>query len=221
MVLAAGRGERLRPLTDACPKPLIAVRGAPLIVHALSALEAAGVRDCVVNLSWLGDKIRAYLGDGRGLGLRIHYSDESQRRLETGGGILQALAQLGPAPFLLINADVFSDIAIGPLVALARQWPEGRLAHLVLVDNPDHHPAGDFCLGENGLVYPDQGQALTFSGVSVLHPRLFAGCQPGVFPLAPLLHAAIARGQVSGEHHLGLWTDVGTPERLAAVNQTG
>jgi MurNAc alpha-1-phosphate uridylyltransferase len=211
MLLAAGRGERLRPLTDRTPKPLLSVGGEPLAAHQLRALAAAGVRDIVMNVAWLADDIRAALGDGARWGVTIHYSAEPWPALETGGGIHNALPLLGPAPFLLVNGDVWTDV---PLDTLA--LPEGMLAHLVLVPNPEHHPQGDFAL-EYGRIAPDGGIRHTYTGVAVIAPALFDDCRPGRFPLAPLLAAAAARGRVSGQLHEGQWIDVGTPERLYAL----
>ena len=219
-ILAAGRGERMRPLTDALPKPLIPVRGRPLIEHHLANLAAAGIREVVINLGWLGDKLRGHLGDGAGFGLRIQWSDEGWPALETGGGLFRALPLLGAAPFLLINGDVFSDYPCAALRQRAEHLPPLDLAHLVLVPNPAHNPRGDFALEAGRVIEPAPPQ-LTFSGLSVLHPALFVGCQPGAFGLAPLLRAAAKEGRVSAEVFHGLWSDVGTPERLAALEQTG
>lgn len=216
MILAAGRGERMRPLTDTMPKPMIAVRGRPLIEWHLAALAAAGVREVVVNLGWCGEALRARLGDGARLGLRIDYSDEGWPALETGGGVFRALPQLGEAPFLLLNGDVFCDYALPRLVARAAALPANDLAHLVLVPNPAHNPRGDFGLAGDRVV-PACAERWTFSGLSVLRPALFEGCADGAFPLAPLLRDAAIRGGVSGEIHAGRWSDVGTPERLAQL----
>jgi len=215
-ILAAGRGERMRPLTDHTPKPLLLVRGRPLIEHHLAALVAAGVREAVINLGWLGGRIREHLGDGARYGLQLAYSDEGWPALETGGGIHRALPLLDDAPFVVVNGDVYSDYPLAALVARAQALPAQDLAHLVLVPNPAHHPRGDFALADGRLVEPAPPQ-YTFSGLSVLRPALFAGCQPGAFGLAPLLRAAAQRGQVGAELHRGLWSDVGTPERLAAL----
>ncbi|MCC5858671.1 MAG: nucleotidyltransferase family protein [Ectothiorhodospiraceae bacterium] len=212
MVLAAGRGRRMRPLTDQTPKPLLSVGGQPLIVWHLQRLAQAGVRDVVVNLAWLGARIRQSLGDGRRWGLRLRYSPERGLGLETGGGIHRALALLGPEPFLVVNGDIWTDMDYAPLL----RNPEG-LAHLVLVANPDHHPAGDFGL-RNGRVENDGAERFTFSGIGVYRPALFAGCRPGVFPLAPLLRQAADAGQVSGQVYRGAWCDVGTPERLRELD---
>jgi MurNAc alpha-1-phosphate uridylyltransferase len=211
MILAAGRGERMRPLTDHTPKPLLEAGGRSLIGHHLAALARAGVREVVVNHAHLGAQIERALGDGAAYGLRIRYSPE-EVALETGGGIFRALPLLGPDPFIVVNGDVWTDFDPARL-----RLADADLAHLVLVDNPAHHPAGDFFLAGD-RVREDRGPRLTFSGVAVYRPALFDGCAPGRFPLAPLLRAAITVGRVSGEHHRGCWVDVGTPERLAALD---
>lgn len=213
MILAAGKGERMRPLTLHTPKPLLPVGGVPLIEHHIRALAAAGFRELVINHAWLGEQIEAYLGDGARLGVSIVYSAEGAP-LETGGGIARALPLLGEAPFLLVNGDVWCDY---PFADLRR--PLAGLAHLVLVDNPTHHPQGDFCL-EGACARPRGEQlGLTYSGIAVLDPALFAGCPPGAFRLAPLLVEAMGRDAVSGEHYRGQWVDVGTVERLAEVER--
>lgn len=213
MILAAGKGERMRPLTLSTPKPLLPVAGVPLIEYHLRALAAAGFREVVINHAWLGEQIEAALGDGQRWGVSIRYSAEGQP-LETGGGIFQALPLLGEEPFLVVNGDIWTDYDFATL-----RRPLAGLAHLVMVDNPAHHPTGgDFCL-ENGLLHDGQPGAatLTYSGISVLHPQLFRDCAGGAFKLAPLLREAMAQGQVSGEHMHGQWIDVGTVERLAQV----
>jgi MurNAc alpha-1-phosphate uridylyltransferase len=212
MLLAAGRGERMRPLTDHTPKPLLRVAGRTLIGHHIEALARAGFRELVINHAHLGSQLVAALGDGADYGVHIDYSAEPPGALETGGGIFNALALLGAGPFLVVNADIWTDF---DFAVLPRQ-PEG-LAHLVLVDNPAHHPAGDFAL-EDGRVREDGPARLTFSGIGVYRPALFAGCAAGAFPLAPLLRRAMAAGQVSGERYAGAWFDIGTPERLTEVN---
>lgn len=212
MILAAGRGERMRPLTDHTPKPLLPVAGQPLIVHQMTALRAAGITELVINTGHLGAQLASVLGDGGTWGLRIVYSPEPPEALETGGGIFQALPLLGSEPFLVVNGDVWTDY---PFVRLPAA-PVG-LAHLVLVDNPSHHPAGDFSL-RNGRVEETGAARLTFSGISVLRPELFADCAPGRFPLGPLLRRAMADERVSGEHHRGGWRDIGTPQRLAELD---
>ena len=211
MILAAGRGERLRPLTDHTPKPLLEAGGRRLIEYHLHALAEAGFREVVINLAHLGDLIEDFLEDGARYGLRIHYSREGRHALETGGGIFHALPLLGTAPFLVINGDVWTDYPYARL----RRAPAG-LAHLVLVPNPPFHPRGDFTLA-NGRVGNEVTGRLTFSGLGVYRPELFAHCSGGAFPLAPLLRKAATAGKVSGECHSGAWLDVGTPERLAAL----
>lgn len=214
MILAAGRGERMRPLTDHTPKPLLPVAGRALIDYHLEALARAGLREVVINHAHLGVQIEAALGNGSRHGLRISYSAEPEGALETGGGILQALSKLGPDPFLVINGDIWTDYDYARLP----QRLDG-LAHLVLVDNPPQHPDGDFHLHPDGRLRETGGTRLTFSGIGVYHPDLFTGCEPGRFPLAPLLRRAIAQGQVSGEHFTGRWVDVGTPERLRELDR--
>lgn len=216
MLLAAGRGERMRPLTDACPKPLLPVAGRPLIQWHLQRLAAAGLREVVINLSWLGEQIAAALGDGSAQGLRITYSREPWPALETGGGIFQALPLLGPGPFLLVNGDVFTDVDFTRI-----RLAPADLAQLVLVPNPAHHPRGDFWLDAAGRVLADAADGaarLTYSGIAVLHPGLFEGAVPGRFPLLPLLERARAAGRLGGQRHDGHWLDVGTPARLAQLD---
>lgn len=216
MILAAGRGERMRALTDTLPKPLIAVAGRPLIEHAIARLGDAGVRELVVNLGYRGAQIREHLGDGSALGVRIAYSEEGDPPLETGGGVFRALPLLGPEPFVLVNADVYSEFEFAPLVERARALPQHDMAHLVLVPNPDHRRDGDFGLAQ-GRALNDGETRLTFSGLSILRPELFLSCEDGRFALAPLLRQAAACDELSGECFAGLWSDVGTPERLAQL----
>jgi MurNAc alpha-1-phosphate uridylyltransferase len=214
MILAAGRGERMRPLTDRTPKPLLAVGGKPLIVWHIERLVRAGVRDIVINHAWLGEQIEAALGDGQAFGASIVYSREHSA-LETAGGIAQALPLLGDDAFLVVNADVFTDFDFATLADLALG---AALAHLVLIDNPAHHPRGDFALVE-GKVTDDSANRLTFSGIGVYRPALFAGIPPGGrAQLAPLLREAMRGGRVTGRHYRGRWTDVGTAERLAELD---
>lgn len=215
IILAAGRGERMRPLTDHTPKPLLPVAGRPLIVHHLERLRAAGIIDVVINTGHLGEQLPAVLGDGSAWNLHIAWSLEPPAALETGGGIFQALPLLGPEPFIVVNGDIWTDYSFARLLLDA---PTG-LAHLVLVDNPPHHSGGDFALLDDGQVVEHETPRLTFSGISVLRPALFAGCKPGRFPLGPLLRRAMALGQVSGEHYRGGWRDIGTPERLAELDR--
>jgi len=211
MILAAGRGERMRPLTDHTPKPLLRAGGKALIVHHLERLASAGLREIVINHAHLGEQIEAALGDGGAFGVSIRYSPEG-RALETGGGIFRALPLLGPDPFLVVNGDVWTDIDF-PGLSLA----PGDLAHLVLVDNPAHNTRGDFALRQ-GRVLAEGEPRLTFSGIGVYHTGLFAGCTPGAFPLAPLLRSAMTRGLVGGTHHRGVWIDIGTPARLTDLD---
>jgi len=208
MILAAGRGERMRPLTDEIPKPLIPVAGKSLIERHIEALVQAGIDEIVINHAWLGNKIETALGDGARFGARIVYSPEGVQGLETGGGIFHALPLLGADPFLVVNGDVVMGLDFNQL----GQHPAG-LAHLVLVPNPAHHPEGDFCL-QGSVVTAAGSPKYTFSGVGIYQPRLFANCQEGAFPLAPLLRQAMDQGQVTGELFEGLWLDVGTVDRL-------
>jgi MurNAc alpha-1-phosphate uridylyltransferase len=216
MVLAAGRGERLRPLTDHTPKPLLRVRGRPLIEYLLEALAAAGVHDIVVNVAWLGAQVRESLGDGRRFGVAIVYSDENAHALETGGGIHKALPLLGPGPFLVVNGDLWTRYPFASL--LAPDLLSGTdLAHLVLVPNPPQHPRGDFALAD-GRVRVEGASRHTFSGIGVYRAALFDGCQTGAFPLAPLLRAAAGSDRVAGSLYTGEWQDIGSPERLRALD---
>lgn len=212
MLLAAGRGERMRPLTDVCPKPLLDVAGKPLIVHHIERLAAAGFTEFVINLAWLGEMISAALGDGERLGVSIAYSPEPWPALETGGGIFNALPLLGSDPFLLVNGDVYCDVDFRA-VQLARE----DLAQLVLVPNPEHHPRGDFCL-DAGRIVEQGGERLTYSGIAMLRPELFAGAEAGRFPLLPWLTRARDAGRLGGQRHAGRWLDIGTPERLARLD---
>jgi N-acetyl-alpha-D-muramate 1-phosphate uridylyltransferase len=212
MILAAGRGERMRPLTEKLPKPLLEVGGHRLIEYHLAALVDIGVRDFVINLSWHGDRIREALGDGAARGVTIRYSEEGPEPLGTAGGIVAALPLLGDAPFLVLNGDVWTDF---PLRAL--RPPAASLAHLVLVGNPEHHRGGDYGL-ENGGRVTDGPERLTFSGVSVLAPALFAGCGPGFLALKPLFDRALESGRLTGQRYGGAWRDIGTPARLAALD---
>lgn len=216
MLLAAGRGQRFRPVTDTTPKPLIAVNGEPLIERHLRRLAAAGVEHVVINLGWLGDRIEAALGDGARFGLRIDYSREGWPALETGGGVHHALPLLGDAPFLLINGDVWCDYPLDRLVSSAATLAPDDLAHLLLVPNPEHHPDGDFGLRHDRVV--DQAPRWTFSGLSIQRPRLFADSAAGAFPILPLWRRALDEGRLAGSHYEGRWCDVGTPQRLAALS---
>lgn len=214
MILAAGLGTRMRPLTDHTPKPMLKVAGKPLIQHQIERLVSAGVNEIVINHAYLGEQIEAFLGDGAQFGCHISYSAEAEP-LETGGGIFKALPLLGKDPFLLVNGDVWIDMNYESLTAHSLQY----LAHLVLVPNPEHNTKGDFQLDNGAVNYQDETERYTFSGVSILHPDLFEGCQAGVFKLAPLLKKAMDEQRVSGELYTGYWLDVGTPERLNQLEQ--
>jgi MurNAc alpha-1-phosphate uridylyltransferase len=211
MLLAAGRGERMRPITDSLPKPLVVVAGKPLIAWHLAALARAGIGEVVINLSWLGEQLRAALGDGREYGVRITWSEEGPVPLETGGGIFRAVPLLGPGAFLVVNADIWTDVDFARL----RLEPDAH-AHLVLIPNPPHHPRGDFGL-DGDLVVARDTQRFTYSGVGLYRPEFFSGCAAERFPLLPLLNRAIAARRVRGEVHGGQWCDVGTAERLASL----
>jgi N-acetyl-alpha-D-muramate 1-phosphate uridylyltransferase len=213
MLLAAGRGERMRPLTDACPKPLLEVAGRPLIAWHLERLARSGIHEVLINLSWLGEMIATALGDGSRYGVAIQYSREPWPALETGGGLFQALPLLGDGPFLLVNGDVFTDIDFAAL----RIAPDD-LAQLVLVPNPPQHLNGDFWLSSEGRIQSEDGERLTYSGVALLRPELFAGAMPGRFPLLPWLVRARDAGRLGGQRHDGQWMDIGTPERLAQLD---
>jgi MurNAc alpha-1-phosphate uridylyltransferase len=230
LIFAAGKGERMRPLTETTPKPLLRAGGKPLVAWHLEKLAALGVTDVVLNIAWLADRFAPTLGDGADWGLRLHYSREGDEPLETGGGMLHALPLLGDAPFLAVNGDIWTDFDFAQLPTA----PDG-LAHLVLVDNPLQHPRGDFVLRGDASVAPgadlrDGESRLTFAGIGVYRPELLDGWRgvigdvrgteldPPRFKLVPLLEAAMARGAVGGRHHRGRWTDVGTPERLQALD---
>lgn len=223
LIFAAGLGERMRPLTNHTPKPLLWVRGKPLIAWHLEKLAAIDVRYVVINTSHLAEQFPEALGDGAQWGLRIRYAYEGPTPLETGGGMLHALPLLGPEPFIVINGDVWTDADFAALPA----EPDG-VAHLLMVDNPPHHPQGDFALDEQGKLHSEGNLRLTYSGIGVYRRELLNDWQSIIgdstnnkhpcFKLAPLLRAAMQRGQVSGSHHRGEWTDVGSPERWAALN---
>lgn len=225
MILAAGLGTRMRPLTDHTPKPLLKAGGRSLIEYHIANLRRAGITELVINTAWLGEQLEAALGDGSALGVQIRWSRECAP-LETAGGIRKALPLLGEAPFAVVNGDIWTDYPFQRLP----QTLAGD-AHLVLVDNPPHHPQGDFLLfcneaplagggqvQDNGARAAPGGLMLTFSGIGVYRPELFAGLPEGAAPLAPLLRRAMAAGRVSGEHHRGHWFDIGTPQRLAALD---
>lgn len=214
LILAAGRGERMRPLTDQCPKPLLPAGGKPLIQYHVERLAAAGFGAVVINHARMGEQIEALLGDGRRFGIPIRYSAEGDTPLETGGGIRQALPLIRGEEFLVVNADIHTDFPFG-----SRALPEPDLAHLVLVENPAHHPEGDFSL-HNGRIGTGAAPGRhTFSGIGIYRRALFAESPAGAFPLAPLLYKAADAGRISGELYRGAWTDVGTPARLQALDQ--
>ena len=217
MILAAGLGKRMRPLTANLPKALLKVRGKPLIEHQIEKLVAAGVSGIVINHFYLGDMIEAAVGDGKRFGVEISYSRETTR-LDTAGGIINSLSQLQDDSFIVVNADIWTDFEFSRLQAVDGK---DRLAHLVLVDDADHNPYGDFYIDDVGRVHEDHStrdQKLTFSGISVLHKKLFTGLSIEPLSVVPLLQAAMAENRVSGVIHPGLWMDIGTPERLLKVN---
>ena len=214
MILAAGRGERMGALTDRTPKPLLEVGGRALIELQTQRLAAAGFVDIVVNLAWLGDEISARLGDGSRFGVRIRYSHEPEGALDTGGGVRNALRLLGDERFAVVNSDVWTDYPFEKL----RSAGAGD-AHIVLVDNPAHHPCGDFAIAPSGKVVEAEGNRLTFSGIGCYRPRLFAARRSTRFPLVAVLRDAIEAGTLSGEYHRGAWIDVGTPHRLEALDR--
>ncbi|POZ50761.1 N-acetylmuramate alpha-1-phosphate uridylyltransferase MurU [Methylovulum psychrotolerans] len=213
MILAAGRGERMRPLTDHTPKPLLKAADKPLLEHTLKQLVSAGFTDIVINYAHFGQQIADYFGTGAAWGASIRYSPEGDYGLETAGGIINALPLLGDGVFLVVNGDVATDF---PFASLHQQAVD--LAHLVLIDNPPHHPAGDFALSSDGKVAEHGATKHTFSGIGLYRPELFRGQAPGISKLAPLLRRAMTAGQVSGEHYGGFWMDIGTPERLAFLD---
>ncbi len=213
MILAAGRGERLRPVTDTVPKALVDVRGEKLIERHLAALKSAGVESVVINLGWLGDQIMDCVGSGSRFGINVIYSPEADNILETGGGIHRALPMLGDEPFLVVNADVYTDMPM-PTQDLGDEVN----GHLVLVPTPEHKGTGDFDLAD-GLISNAESPALTFSGVAIYRPEFFAQCSPGRFSLVPMLRAAADEGKLAGSRYSGIWEDVGTPARLAELNR--
>ena len=211
MILAAGRGERLRPLTDNTPKPLLEVEGKPLIVHHLERLRDAGYTYILINTSWLAEKLQEHLGDGARHGVHIRYSYEGPEPLETGGGIYKALPELGREPFLVVNGDILTDF---PFENLKHSLKHDDLAHLVMVPNPKHHPEGDFHLTTTGHLRREGEPKLTYSGIGVYKADFFKDCRAGKFPLLPLMQAAMAVEALSGELYKGRWTDIGTVENL-------
>lgn len=214
MILAAGRGSRLRPLTDACPKPLIKVSGKPLIAYHIENLVRSGVDEIVINVSHLGERIIEYVGSGEKWGVSVQFSRETAP-LEVGGGIFKALSLLGNKPFIIINGDIWTDFHLDTLPK-----EPGGLAHIVLVKNPSHNVQGDFCLKANGMIVEDSLlPKYTYAGIAVLRPELFAHAKPGVLPLAPLLHDALEQHLLLGEYYAGEWSDVGTFERLQMLEK--
>ncbi|MEQ8426503.1 MAG: nucleotidyltransferase family protein [Gammaproteobacteria bacterium] len=213
MILAAGRGERMRPLTDRVPKPLLEVGNKPLIQHQLEALRRAGIAEFVINVAGLGNQICDYLGDGSRFDVNITYSNEGNEPLETAGGIIKVLDFFQQQPFVVTNADIYTEFDY-------RDLPEtlDSDAHLVLVNNPPHHPDGDFSLQADKLGLSGETR-FTFSGIGVYQPRLFAGLTPGHRKLAPILYEAAAQGRINGQLYTGYWNDIGTPDRLAEVNK--
>lgn len=209
MILAAGRGERMRPLTDKTPKPLLKAGGKPIIQHTIEQTVAAGFTEIIINVAHLGDQIMESLGSGNQWGASISYSDEGNAALETAGGVIKALPLLGTEPFLLINGDIANDYNLSLL-----QNKSFDLAHLVLIPNPAHHPEGDFHLCSNQLVIDKATPRLTYSGIGLFNPELFSHTSPGKHKLAPLLRDAMSKNKVSGEIHEGFWLDIGTPQRL-------
>ena len=215
MILAAGRGERMMPLTKTTPKPLLKVRGLTLIEHSIMALKKAKISNIIVNVAYLGWQIKAYIGNGSRLGVKITYSDEFSGALDTAGGIIKALPLLGKEPFVVINSDVLCDYDLSKLAL-----PVDSLAHLILVDNPEHNTTGDFSLTDDHQGSINQSNDLTFSGIGIYHPNFFKPytSTPGQLALYPLLKDAIANNKLSAEHYHGHWQDIGTPERLEQAN---
>ena len=213
MILAAGRGERMRPLTDHTPKPLLLVAGKPIIEHTITQLVTAGFTDIVINHAHLGEQIETTLGNGQALGASICYSPEGKQGLETAGGIINALLLLGDEPFLVVNGDIATDFDFSSLKNV-----HVDLAHIVLVPNPDHHPKGDFGIDDTGLVNEQASEQLTFSGIGLYSPKLFHNLPAGSRKLGPLLRLAMVKQHVSGQKFSGFWIDIGTPERLQELN---
>ena len=218
MILAAGRGERMRPLTDKMPKSMLEVNGKPLIQYHVENLVQAGIVDIVINHAFFGEQIEAYLKDGKALGANIAYSAEGDQPLETAGGIVKALPLLGDKPFVTVNADIWTDFPFQDLLCESDGLPNDS-AHLILVDNPEHNPEGDFALSGEKVI--NQGEPmLTYSGVSIFTPGFFKDCTSGSAPLAPILRLAASEGRLTGSHYQGQWQDIGTPERLSDLRQS-
>lgn len=214
MILAAGRGERMRPLTDHTPKPLLQTAGKPLIEHLILQLVSAGFTDIIINTAHLGEQIPATLGTGEHLGAKLSYSHEGKQALETAGGIIRALPLLGDQPFLVVSGDIATDFDFAKL----RIQPL-KMMHLVLINNPPHHTEGDFHLTNNGQLSITNIPKLTFSGIGVYHPGLFQGIPEGIIKLRPIIEQAILENNAFGEHFTGFWMDIGTPERLSALDR--
>jgi len=217
MILAAGRGERMRPLTDKMPKPMLQINGKPLIQYHVENLVQAGFVDIVINHALFGEQIEAHLGNGKALGASIIYSAEGDKPQETAGGIIKALPLLGDKPFITVNADIWTDFPFQNLLCESDGLSDDS-AHIILVDNPEHNSKGDFAL-RGGKVLNQGEPMLTFSGISVFTPEFFNECSSGCTPLAPMLRLAISQGQVTGSHYQGRWQDIGTPERLSDLQQ--
>lgn len=222
MILAAGRGERMKPLTDACPKPLLKVAGIPLIEHHINKLKLAGIIDIVINHAWLGEQIESYFGNGDNWGVNIQYSPEYDGALETAGGIINALPLLGMNEFLIVNGDIYCDMPFTHLPKLNH----GQLAHLFLVDNPEHNLNGDFFIDGSLLSVElaadnnsTDSHKFTYSGIGIYHPELFLGLAVEKAPLAPILKQAMQQHKINGSIYQGLWSDIGTPQRLEQINQ--
>ena len=214
MILAAGRGDRMRPLTDTVPKPLLEVGGKPLIEYHIEALAAAGIREIVVNLAWKGELLRDALGDGRRFAVSLHYSDEGEAALETGGGVFNALHLLGLEPFIVVSGDVWTDFSFGKL---STRLAANDMAHFVMVPNPDFHERGDFALSGGRITNLD-GPRYTYANIGVFRPEFFDGCAAGRFPLVPVMRRWINEGRISGELYQGAWRNVGTPQQLSELD---
>lgn len=215
MILAAGRGDRMRPLTDKTPKPMLKVNGKPLIQYHVENLVQSGIVDIVINHAVFGDQIENYLGNGKTLGARIVYSAEGNEPLETAGGIINVLTLLGDVPFITVNADIWTDFPFQQLIESSK----GSLSHIILVDNPEHNPAGDFSLQGNKVLNKGKSM-LTFSGISVFKPEFFKDCSAGSASLTPILRQAVSQGRVTASHYQGWWQDIGTPERLSSLRNS-
>tara|TARA_B100001113_G_scaffold325449_1_gene297749 strand:- start:358 stop:1035 length:678 start_codon:yes stop_codon:yes gene_type:complete len=213
MILAAGRGERMGELTNTIPKPLTRISNSTLIEQNIRRIRKSGIKDIIINVSWLGNKIIDHLGDGSKYDVKISFSDEGNNMLGTGGGILNALNLLDENPFWLVNADLYSDYSIDTNMHLAND----DLAHLVLVDNPKHHPDGDYFLKKGRISVSNTVMPLTFSGISMISPKIFKNIKEKVFPLEPILNRYASKNKISGEHFKGTWIDVGTQKRLKDV----